>query len=374
MNAYRTAAVILLNTLVLFILINLVLYPFFWFADQEIGVMAKYGMELFMSVYPDRSEEEITLLLEETWSRPYIYEPFTQFKERPYDGHYIKVDKNGFRQTAGQGPWPPVPDVFNIFVFGGSTTFGYGVSDNETIASYLQSDLSADLNSDVHVYNFGRGHYYSTQERVLFNQLVAAGHAPDLALFIDGVNDFFFYTDEPAYTHRIQQFVAGDNRSPYRISELPVSRLIRGARKRVRSFFSTPPETNYDDEEVIRLVVARYLVNKRIIESVAQSHGVRTAFVWQPIPTFKYDASINPFSGYDYGRHGYAEHGYRHMEKYIASNAMGSNFLWCADIQQDAVDALYVDLVHYSAGFSAYLARHIADLLIESTLLSTQED
>ena len=36
------------------------------------------------------------------------------------------------------------------------------------------------------VYNFGCGRYYSTQERVLFEQLVSSGAVPDLAVFLDG--------------------------------------------------------------------------------------------------------------------------------------------------------------------------------------------
>ena len=28
---------------------------------------------------------------------PHVYEPYTQFKERPYRGKYVNVDENGFR-------------------------------------------------------------------------------------------------------------------------------------------------------------------------------------------------------------------------------------------------------------------------------------
>ena len=129
-------------------------------------------------------------LLKETWSRPFMYEPFTQFKERPYRGNYVNIDNNGFRYTKNQGPWPPQSQNINIFLFGGSTTFGYGVSDNQTIASYLQQYLNEKLGRNVRVYNFGRGFYYLSQERVLYEQLLTSGFVPDIAIFIDGLNDF----------------------------------------------------------------------------------------------------------------------------------------------------------------------------------------
>lgn len=55
----------------------------------------------------------------------------------------------------------------NIFIFGGSTTFSYGVKDEQTVALYLQEFLSNKLGRDVKVYNFGRIYYYYTQEQIL---------------------------------------------------------------------------------------------------------------------------------------------------------------------------------------------------------------
>ena len=39
--------------------------------------------------------------------------------------------------------------------------------------------------SDVNVFNFARGYYYSTQEHILFEQLLRAGHVPAVAIFIE---------------------------------------------------------------------------------------------------------------------------------------------------------------------------------------------
>ena len=121
----------------------------------------------------------------------------------------------------------------------------------------------------------------------------------------------------------------------------------------------------YDNTSFITRVINRYLANKRLIESVAASYNVQPVFVWQPVPTFKYDESNDPFAGFGHGERGYSEHGYKYMEKYIKVNELGSNFLWCADIQQGLNEPLYVDKVHYSAKLSKQLAICIGKLLLD---------
>ena len=106
------------------------------------------------NLYPSLSKFEVNQFLRETWSRPYVYEPYTQFKEKPFQGKYINISQEGFRHVKNQGPWPPSKDNFNIFLFGGSTIFNYGVPENETIASYLQELFTSRLKK-VCIYNQG---------------------------------------------------------------------------------------------------------------------------------------------------------------------------------------------------------------------------
>ncbi|MBI3306596.1 MAG: SGNH/GDSL hydrolase family protein [Candidatus Omnitrophica bacterium] len=196
LHGYTSFAIFFLNIFLLLVLSNVLIYAFhaavrFQQGDKADiqGVYKKYKDRL-PKVYPERNQSEIAHILSETWNRPLAYEPFTEFKEAPFSGQYIRVDSNGFRVSKGQGPWPPLRENFNIFILGGSTAFNYGVSDEETIASYLQEILASEVpGKRVFVYNFARGFYYSTQERILFEQLLLAGHIPDIALFIDGIND-----------------------------------------------------------------------------------------------------------------------------------------------------------------------------------------
>lgn len=386
-NGYRFTAVTLLNTLVALVLLNVILSAVFMVKDYFSlnPVSKKYGKSTIKAVYHGLGEGEIEALLKETWSRPYDYEPFTQFKERPYRGLYVNVDSNGFRITKNQGPWPPQSKSLNIFLLGGSSTFGYGVPDDQTIASHLQEYLTTRLDRDVKVYNFGRGHYYSTQERILYEELLTSGFVPDMAIFIDGLNDFYYNSNEPKFTPRLREVVnKGKTSIEYKdfVTTKSPNRAVREVRKRISKWFREERNSEklsdkadadvnrkkFGDPKVIRLVIKRYLTNKRMIEAVSIPFGVKPIFVWQPVPTYHYDQRYNPFSERGFEEHSYSQYGYEYMAELIEKNPLGDSFLWCADIQKDKKKSLYVDMVHYSAGFSKEFAMVIADFLVERHL------
>lgn len=363
---YVSGALMLVNILVLFGVLNLVAavglsaQKFF---SKGNPVTDKYGDERLQTVYPQLSGDEIKTLLEETWARPYVYEPFTQFKERPYQSTYVNVAAEGYRLGKDQAAWPPAAGDINIFVFGGSTTFGYGVEDSETIASHLQDAMRGALGPRVNVYNFGRGYYFSTQERVLFEALLLAGHVPDLAVFIDGLNDFYHYDGKPKYTERFETYMNDRKRIAPVLMKLPVMKLISAM---LGSNDESKETALYTDRNILDEVIARYAVNKKIIEGVASSYGVKPLFVWQPVPTYNYDIARHLFAGHDFARHTFSKYGYPLMKDYVEEHGQGIDFLWAADLQQNLEEPLYVDQVHYSAAFSSRLADFIAEYLVKN--------
>lgn len=198
---YKATAILLLNTIVLFVMVNLVLLVpivvWHWMTDPPDPVSGKYAEQNLRKVYARMTDEEREQLLFETWNRPLLFEQFVQLKERPFSGKYVNVSEAGYRFSPPQGPWPLDSGNYNVFVFGGSTTFGYGVADDQTVPTNLQGALSAAgyAGKRVCVYNFGRAFYYSTPERILLEQLLLGGARPDMAVFIDGINDFYYADD-----------------------------------------------------------------------------------------------------------------------------------------------------------------------------------
>ncbi|NDD40533.1 MAG: hypothetical protein EB082_19350 [Verrucomicrobia bacterium] len=86
----------------------------------------------FSFIYPGQSPEEIDLIQREAFALPYRYEAFTGFCITPTNGRTVTVTDAGFRVGAAARPWPPDQTAINVFVFGGSTTFGCGVAGRDT--------------------------------------------------------------------------------------------------------------------------------------------------------------------------------------------------------------------------------------------------
>jgi hypothetical protein len=342
--------------------------------NRPLALIMRYEEDLLDSLYPDMKREDIAVLLFETWSRNYVFEDFTHINEQPSSGRYVNVDPNGFRKSKNQGPWPTSREKhFSIFFFGSSTAFGYGVPDSETISSYLQELFSREgLKRVPVVYNFGRGHYYSTPERILFEQLVAKGYVPDMAIFLDGLNEFFFYeNDGTVVSERFAQLLRGDVQKLY-FRELrrrsPVWRTLRETRKNIKLFFTKDiaakrRERHVADATRLQQLIDRYLTNKKLIEAVGEAFNITTVFAWEPIAPYRYDLALHPFAREGFGKQEYSRSGYPLMAEYVESHNLGTNFIWCADIGQDATQPLYVDLTHYSPRMSKMLAQAICDFL-----------
>src|SRR5262249_42646762 len=102
-------------------------------------------------------------------------------------------------------------------------------------------------------------------------------------------------------------------------------------------------EKRYDDEADIRHIIRRYLENKRLTEGVCREYGVVPSFAWQPVPTYKYDLRWHPFAGQGFFSHTRSQHGYPAMAAAVRATPPGGHFLWLADMQEHAREALYVD-------------------------------
>jgi hypothetical protein len=371
-HGHHVVAVMLLNTALLLVAVEAALAVVFWMKDRRGVVVDMYdGLDdaTLATLYPHRRREDVAGLWKES-VQPLVYEPFTEFRERPRRGTWVNVDSAGFRYGENQSPWPPDPHRTNVFVFGGSTTFGYGVADDDTIPSRLQP-LLAHRQSDVSVFNFARGYYYSTQEHILFEQLLRAGHVPAVAIFIDGLNDFCFSADDSTVTPRLAAALEARARTSLLdwVSGTSVGRAVAFVQTRIGRAAPEPTPAELSDDE-IRHIIDRYLENKRLIEAVSAAYGVTPVFVWQPVPMYHYDPQYHLFATRGFFGVTRVRRGYEAMAAGVAARPVGGHFVWLADVQKDAHEPLYVDIVHYAPPFAARLAAlidaEVGDLVVRT--------
>ena len=367
-RVYSEASGAVVGSLLLFAALNLLSLALL--QGQGERVTQRYGRETIRSVYPGMDEADVDLLLEESWTRPVAYEPFVQYKEAPFSGRFVNVSPAGFRESAEQGPWPPAPEHLNVFVFGGSTIFGYGVPDHQTVPSYLQALLGERLpHRSVRCYNFGGASYYSSQERILFAELLAAGHRPDVAIFVDGINEFLL--EEPLHSPRLRGLLEGRPGviADWAVSALPLTKLVHWALGTGDEKKPALLDASLDVPELLDARIERYLANVRLAEGLAEAEGVLAVFVVQPTPTYRYDPSFHPFARWGFGRHSRSAFGYPRLAERLRREPPRGALVWAADIQEDLREPLYVDLVHYNPRLARRLAAEIVDQMAERSLL-----
>lgn len=111
----------------------------------------------------------------------YIYKSFIEYKALPFLGKYITVNDEGYREHR-QTIEVNKP---TIRFFGGSTMFGVGVDDNNTIPALVDSLL----NNIYNVYNNGVSANNSRHELEHLINFVNQSAELDIVVFYDGVND-----------------------------------------------------------------------------------------------------------------------------------------------------------------------------------------
>lgn len=396
---YKSCALMSFNVIVVFVALNLLLGGVTKIRDliaqdsnsSDDPITARYGDDVLNSVYPDLERRERELMLSETWKYPLEYSDFNHFRARPFVGRYVNVTSAGYRKSFNQGPWPPSPQNINVFVFGGSTTFGCGVPDEQTVPSFLQQAFAVHTRRRVCVYNFGVGFYYSTQERICLEKLLMDGYVPHITVFIDGINEGTHSDNRPTYSremhHVFEQALssrgsAADKSADWRrpasdlLSQLPIGRAARYVNGRSRTVESSDhDEEKWKGRESSERICDTYFTNKFLIEQLCHRFGVTPLFVWQPSPAYKYDLKYHLFApaSSDAPRKKYhfeIMRDYYPVMRDFQLQRGEDNFLWCADLQQDRTECLYCDRYHYTAAFSKDLASYIGQLCLARKLLA----
>ncbi|HMK37334.1 MAG TPA: hypothetical protein VK463_19830, partial [Desulfomonilaceae bacterium] len=104
-NSYRAVCLIIVNSILLFLLINLLAAGYLnWKSNRQkvrADANAPFAHREYHSslapLYPGMNKGQVSELIKETRKISQEYDAYTQFKERPTNGTYVNVDPNGFR-------------------------------------------------------------------------------------------------------------------------------------------------------------------------------------------------------------------------------------------------------------------------------------
>lgn len=150
---------------------------------------------------------------------PFSSHPRLEFRTRPTNDGVYNVGLENMRYTGWVTATTAAAAIDGgVWVFGGSTVFGSGVGDHETIPHALGA-----LDRDHAYVNFGAVAYTQRLEITKLLHLLEKGYRPKRVVFVDGLNDMlaalaspFAATDTPARVpsayafdfgvHRFQRF------------------------------------------------------------------------------------------------------------------------------------------------------------------------
>jgi hypothetical protein len=212
----------------------------------------------------------------------YEYVPFVGYREKARSGTYVNVSVQGYRKT----PAAPAQAKAKVYMFGGSTTFGYGVADSQTIAACLQKALNERFGPTAfEVRNYGRVAYNSTQQYILLWRLLREESPPQAVIFL---NDFNERLKNPLYTRQMRAAFDLNQMGPVRQilfrfrAQLAyagyVMRFCLGTKNLENPLFEF---ASYDQ------AVRNYRANVGDIGALCARYGIRSFFFLGPIAGFR---------------------------------------------------------------------------------------
>ena len=300
--------------------------------------------------YAHMTPAEVDELLRATVSLRFRYTHEAGFVEDVITSRFVNIDAHGVRSN-GSGPRDITTTPDAIWFFGGSTAFGYGIADRETIPAQLEGLLGRP------VMNLAVRGDTSANENRLLNYYLRIGYRPARAVFLDGINETcgtgMFEAELDDVVARAQDGYTWDFGKPVIYAYTRISRKL----KRMMGLEVDPPdllELNCEDagrRTPLRTILTRTMAER---DALCRLYDV-------PCQTF-----VQPFAGV-HGRHDdrafldstdatYMRDLFEHLEP--GWRAAGAVFVTSALDHGDRHQ--FVDSAHYSADASRLIAEAIA--------------
>jgi hypothetical protein len=365
---YNIVGIVLVNLVVLFAVMEIV----------SIVVLNLHQLTVFKPVQPLAPAQQ-PYYTSVSWGAQYwtefdqshgvIYSPYVVWRRAAFQGQTIHVGPSGNRVTPGANCQP---GSYRVFTFGGSTTWGTGSPDDQTMPAFLQSELSARRGGPICVVNFGETGYSSTQEVVRLMLALHWGNIPDEVVFLDGFNDVYAaYQDGQAGVHQN----LGDISARFEVQSRPpplVEWLDQSATWHLYQDIAHPAQglatyksMGVDTGDLAQNVLQIYAANRRLVMALGHEYGFTYDFFWQPticasqktivgeepVIVTSLDPALIELCGAIYSR---AEQ----------QTSAADHFYDLANVFDNQPQQIYIDISHVIPAGNQILARAIVDQMM----------
>jgi lysophospholipase L1-like esterase len=374
---YQQLALVFFNLTILFVVWVFAVYAFLGSREPPLAHVysAFFRPSSYVLTDPDTVRAVGREFDEMGSSESYAYNPWTTAMERPFKGRFLTVEHDGFTSVRGTKPPAAQKDgqrELLVWTLGGSTMFGWGLPDTQTIASHLQDQLQARLPQyRVRVINHGHSYYFSPTEVSLYLALLRTEARPDVVLFLDGYNDIFWIpqgveepqaagiADEGWEAARRERYLGGATTWFSVNGSFPLVRLGAYVRHRLgmppASISLSPRMRRPLPTDPAARIVEVYRLNRELAAAMSRQLGVDAYFFLQPVGWYVQDRGN--VSAYQYAYAAYdaliGEEKAAGFPQFYSLHGV----LW-------GVEQPYVDGTHYSDLASLIIAKHMADRIV----------
>lgn len=291
-------------------------------------------------------------LLRTTATMRYRFAPWVAMRERPTTSRFVNVDEYGIRSNGR--PMRGLAELQDaIWFFGGSTTFGYGVADHESIPARIETILGRPA------VNFGAAAFFSAQENLRLVQVLRYGYRPSRVVFFDGINESCRVVDDERANPRFEDLLVTYRWEPMEILR-PMAYVAGRLRDRLAVAMGRPRRVDPEDSltcsgpdgpQSLAVVHARMLTERR---RLCQVYDLECTTFVQPFPGLhgRHDDYHNlPQTDRDW---------YRDKFALLEGNWRAANAVFVTDALDRHPDHAFIDDAHYSQAANLRLAQVMA--------------
>jgi hypothetical protein len=210
----------------------------------------------------------------------------------PYRGWWVRagrhkdliVDPSGYRHTMQSLQGDP-STLRHVFLFGGSTMWGFTVRDQATIPSWVAKQLADAGIEDVEVDNKAQCGFNLAQSVATLVLELRRGARPSAVVFLDGINEVGSVAEggQPG-----DIYGQADARRRFALTHATTNELLLALWSNLhivqalQSLWPAPAKAAIDEPAACQEIADNYLNLVRVAEALGREFGFKPIFFWQP--------------------------------------------------------------------------------------------
>ena len=342
----------------------------------ELMTQAGHNLAELAPAFPNKTLAEIEeVFYDNRLSLRRTYERFGYLGIRECSSKNFNIGSDGARSNGSSRI--SSSKIYKIHCYGGSTTVGDGVADNQTISAYLGSKLNWKSKVKIEVFNFGAGNHTSLHSTLRLLDHCLSGNIPDQAVFLNGFNDCYYSAGgADGIVPFFDEILRRSQDSEFKRNTLSeIVDLIPNSSKESLAFINSQFSSEFIEKCLanIKLRYASAVAIQRFIES---GFGVKVHRFIEPNQALncRVEQRLLPRVGESNPRHKLVRFLYKEIENMGPKSFFGNGVSSLIDIDQDKQNfPLYLDGVHYSPAMNEWLASRIGRFIKFKRVLSKRE-